>query len=147
MKVLTLRQPWPYAIASGLKNVELRHQLFSHRGPLAIHSGKEIADREAFKFVDARLAEAGKPPMPDLGAPGCPTELAMGAVIAVVNVTSGHFHSDCNGTCSPWAMPGYRGHHMLADTRVLRRPVPTCGKQGMWTADEDLAAEIRKQLP
>lgn len=42
MKVITLIQPWATLIALGEKKFETRSRRTHHRGPLAIHAGKQI---------------------------------------------------------------------------------------------------------
>ena len=42
MKALTLWQPWAHFVAAGIKEIETRSWQTSYRGPLAIHSAKEI---------------------------------------------------------------------------------------------------------
>lgn len=47
---LSIRQPWAYLIANGLKDIENRDWRTSFRGPFAIHAGKAF-DREALRHV------------------------------------------------------------------------------------------------
>lgn len=42
LKALTLHQPWASLVAVGAKTIETRSRRISHRGPLAIHAGKEM---------------------------------------------------------------------------------------------------------
>ena len=53
MKVLSVRQPWAWAIIHGGKDVENRNWDTKFRGRLAIHAGKQFdiskADFNAFK--------------------------------------------------------------------------------------------------
>lgn len=44
MKALTVQQPWAWAIFHG-KDIENRTQLWSYRGPLAIHAGARWSAR------------------------------------------------------------------------------------------------------
>jgi hypothetical protein len=146
VKGLTVKQPLAWAVARGFKDVHLSKELSDYRGRVAIQAGVHLGDAADFRLVDEHSPEV----MPNLGLPGCPTELALEAVVAVVTLQSGHFHSDCNGMCSPWAAPGFPAHHLLTDARVLKRPVPVKGKPGgkagLWTPDEDTVARIWAQL-
>lgn len=142
MRAFTIRQPWAWAVATGAKSVENRKQAFNYTGPLMVHAGGQLADAAAFTTVHDLTGS----PVPDLGRPGCPTESALGAVIAVVDITGVHRSTDCNNTCSPWAQP-YQAHHVLSNPRILRRPVTANGRLGLWRPDEDLIAAVRRQLP
>ena len=42
MKVLSVRQPWAWAIIHGGKDIENRNWKTNYRGPLAIHAGKQF---------------------------------------------------------------------------------------------------------
>jgi hypothetical protein len=44
MKALSIRQPWAWAIVSGLKTIENRSWQTNYRGPLLIHAAKSRAD-------------------------------------------------------------------------------------------------------
>ncbi len=53
MKVLSIRQPWAWAIIYGGKDVENRTWSTNYRGPLLIHAGKaRPAERDMQGFVD-----------------------------------------------------------------------------------------------
>lgn len=144
IKSLTIRQPWAGAIfaAANPKDVENRRQAFTHRGPLLIHAGQQLAAPEAFAFVEQTTGVR----LPVLGVPGAGTEWAVGAVVGVVNLASVHHWRDCRGSCSPWAQSD-AVHLVLTDPQVLQRPVLAYGRQGMWTPDDDLIADVRKRLP
>lgn len=47
IRVLTVQQPWAWAIIHGGKTVENRTQAWTYRGPLAIHAGARWSDRGA----------------------------------------------------------------------------------------------------
>jgi len=143
MKALTVRQPWAGAIfaQADSKDVENRKTAWTYRGPLAIHAGQQLADRIAFTDVTLRL---GRPPQ--IGSPKAPTEWALGAVIGLVDLVDIHPSRSCRCSCSPWAMP-YHQHLRLENPRVLRRPVPAYGRQGLWNPGDELRAEIERTLP
>lgn len=50
MKALSIRQPWAWAIASGIKPVENRTWATQFRGDFLIHAGKKI-DPEGIQFI------------------------------------------------------------------------------------------------
>lgn len=135
-RALTVRQPWAYSIASGLKDIENRTWQTSHRGWLAIHAASAAADAGE----DAQCAQL-------LGAAGVaapPTEhLVRSAIIAVV------FLEDVlppdTPLESPWAQPGCF-HWLLRDARPLKVPVPCSGSRDVWKLSEELTEAIRAQL-
>lgn len=56
MRILSIRQPWAWAIVSGHKSVENRTWSHSYRGRLLIHAGKH-EDFENIDWVVRRIAE------------------------------------------------------------------------------------------
>lgn len=148
MRVLTVRQPWAWAIIHGGKNVENRRRsLGPYRGLVAIHAGigeyvKGTAAGEALKAAHGTEI---------------PTTLHFGAVIGVVDLVdvcaSSWAQMDAEqAVCclSRWAqMPPEGGviHHLhLHNPRPLARPIPARGRLGLWRPDTDLETEIRDQL-
>lgn len=140
MRVLTIRQPWAGAVFHG-KDIENRPGLFTYRGPLFIHAGQYLGDPAAFETVEDLTGVR----VPVFGSPRAGVEWELGAVIGVVDLVNAHRSADCKSNCSRWAQ-AFQAHHVLANPRVLRRPVPARGKQGLWTADEALEAAVREQL-
>lgn len=67
MKVLSIRQPWAWLIASGQKDIENRSWQTSYRGPVFIHAGRHPADatltdiqqKVPFQFPDRPLDRGG----------------------------------------------------------------------------------------
>lgn len=163
MKCLTVRQPFAWAVAYGGKAVENRGQRMGHRGPLAIHAGVTLAHPG---FFPTRTPEghAAAQALDKLGGRGScwnprhfiPSTmrepphpgLALGAVIAVVDVVGCHHASDCRGAngglCSSWAMPG-QWHIELQRVRPLPAAVPARGMPGLWILPNDAATDVRRQ--
>lgn len=114
VRVLTVRQPWAWAIIQGGKDVENRSWPTNHRGPLLIHAGSAF-EREGYETVK-RLARRSPPPA---------DEFVHGAIIGVVELV------DCvQGSDSEWAIPG-QWHWCLRSPRPL--PAVSCsGKLGLW---------------
>lgn len=138
MRVLTVRQPWAWAIVHGGKDVENRSRNIagSYRDQLAIHAG----------LTHEQGTVAGEVHREAHGTE-IPTELKFGAVIGVVDLASVHHDSDHGRgcPCSEWAIAG-DWHLMVANPRPLARPIPAKGKLGLWTPDSDLLAQIREQV-
>jgi hypothetical protein len=124
VKALTVRQPWAELIASGAKPVENRTRPFHHRGPLAIHAGRQ-SDPCAVRlpFVRAALAAAG-------------ADQVFGAVIALADLIDCHPDAGC---CRPWGEPGVH-HLVLANVRRLPTPVLARGQLGLWAIDLEEAS-------
>lgn len=142
MKALTVRQPYGWAIFHG-KDIENRHQLFTHQGLLLIHTGQQLARAKDFEFVN-HLADQ---PMPVLGRPGEPTECAVGSIIGAVDVLGGHRVDACGGTCSPWADKTAPAHLRLGKPRVFRLPIPAFGRLGIWdVVNPGVVAAVKREL-
>jgi hypothetical protein len=143
LRVLTVRQPWAWAIIHGGKDVENRvRSLGPYRGPVAIHAGVGpfAKDNDASRALRAAHGtEVG-------------TELVFGAVIGVVDLYG--VHEDCSEpvegygygpVCSEWAMTDH--HHLcLGDPRPLERPIPATGRLGLWHPDDKLEDAIWEQV-
>lgn len=157
LRVLTVRQPWAWAIIHGGKDVENRvRSLGPYRGPVAIHvAGAYAVDGLDLPALnDARDAWCDSV---DCDGTAHPWTSGVGHVIGVVDLVDVH-HADqvtptfcgicpegCCG-CSPWAMPDH--HHLeLANPRPLTTPIPARGRLGLWRPDPDLAAAILAALP
>lgn len=110
---LTIKQPWAWAIVSGLKDVENRTWATPHRGALLIHAAKK-PDPMGFEF----LSLMGIQP---------PDTLDYGGIIGAADVV------DCvSGYLSDWAMPG-QWHWVLKGARSLPFQ-PMRGQLGLWRA-------------
>ena len=130
MKVLTVRQPWAWAIARGGKDIENRRWTTTHRGPLAIHAAATAGPDQlaAVRFI-RRLVPADVLPA-SVGDDRPYTE--QGRVVAVVELVevckAGLSGQPCE--CGPWAMPG-QAHWRLAHARPVTGPVLR-GQLGLW---------------
>lgn len=127
-RVVTVRQPWAWAIASGLKDVENRRRRISS-GLLAIHAG-----RSHDPAGDTMLAQLGIE---------VPRSLDYGAVVAVAAVV------DCvSDSSSPWASPGC-WHWLIGSVVALDRPIPLRGMAGIFRAPTpvtELLADAAREL-
>lgn len=125
MRALTVRQPWAWAIASGVKTIENRTWTTTYRGPLAIHAGARWDGSDAHQTV-SDLANVHVSEMRITGK-------QMGAVIAVVDLTGicDALVRDQTCDCGPWAM-GEQYHWQLASPRPIDPPAPSKGRLGLW---------------
>lgn len=131
MKVLTVRQPWAWAIFNG-KDIENRDWPTNYRGPLAIHAGKGMTADEyvqASQFIFEK-GGAWPPYRPDL---------VFGAILGVVELV------DCTPLHpSAWFQGAYG--FVLANPRPLANPVPCKGALSLWEPPADVLAAVNAQL-
>lgn len=152
MKVLTVQQPWAWAIFHG-KAIENRTQQWTYRGPLAIHAGirwsnhggeSELVDEawQAAYFGAASPADA---------IATSRVWTARGAILGVVDLVDVHPSAGC---CAPWGESSYAEHggrerrqivHLvLENPRLLTAPIPCKGALGLWTPPADIAEQLAK---
>lgn len=164
MRVLTVRQPWAWAIIHGDKDVENRSRNIAgnYRGPVAIHVAQKFADiDDHFARLIARavgrLSRAGSQGNewvpshiddPDESRYHVPRRYGhRGAVIGVVDLASVH-HGDHGKNeadrCSPWAMDDL-WHLCLANPRPIE-PILARGRLGLWRPSADLEAAISEAM-
>lgn len=142
LRALTIYQPWAWAIAAGMKDVENRPgPLWRYRGPLAIHAGK-VGDVNGWTDprIRAAIASHGQcGPIPAL------FEARM-AVLAVADLIDVH-RMDVDCCTSVWRQTHGGVHLVLGNVRALPEPVPCKGAQGMWFLPEDVEARVRAEVP
>lgn len=135
MRVLTVRQPWAWAIFHG-KDVENRTQLWKYRGPVAIHAGAQISKRGTTSplvqtAIDWALHQGENT--------HC---FALSRIIGVVDLVD--VHPAGPGCCeSRWAEHAYREaggktrteivHLVLESPVEFRTPIAAVGRLGLWT--------------
>ena len=158
--VLTIRQPWEFAIEHG-KPVENRSRNMKYRGPLWLHAGARSRwDRDGEHSPVVRQAwNAWVRKRPDAAELiGGPTRnshfVPFGAIVAVAEVDACHHDGSCylfsafddeSGRCSAWAAGG-QWHWHLANARPLATPVPCRGMLGLWRLPGDTEKLVRAQL-
>jgi hypothetical protein len=161
MRVLTVKQPWAWAIIHGGKDVENRvRSLGPYRGDVAIHAGLGWSEQGAEDWEVRRAvrslevgwpADDGEVWAGDTIEPDDPM-FVRGAVIGVVNRWAEH---QARPVCcpnlgvppfgGPWAMPDH-WHSNLSNPRPLPRPIPATGRLGLWHPDDALLAAITEQM-
>lgn len=154
MRIMTVRQPWAWAIINGGKDVEnrVRNIAGSYRGPVAIHAGLAFDDES----WDAPMMG---PLMQNLLFEHAEVEFHPGVILGVVDLDAAHSAQNCRGrtvveelsaslvrgyrhpTCSPWAARD--GWHLeLRNPRPLNEPIPYKGALGLRTLPDDVAAAV-----
>ncbi|XP_054257642.1 EOLA-like protein [Macrosteles quadrilineatus] len=164
MRILTVRQPWAWAIIHGGKDVEnrVRNIAGDYRGPIAIHSGLAMFEEEGGAFPEVQQAiwveDEGYVPTDDqlweVADDVDPEDprFVYGAILGVVDLGEVHEAKECvemtfqgNVFCSRWAEPdGY--HLVLANPRPLTEPIPYRGTLGLRRLDASTIARINEQL-
>lgn len=144
--MLTVRNPWAWALAVGAKNVDNRSNGVSYRGPLAIHAGLALSERGV---ADERIWNVWCQHRYPYGYAGLPT----GAIIAVAELVECHPDTGC---CRPWGESQYQEaggqlrtgiwHWLLEDVRRLPEPVPAIGGLGLRRVPPDVAAAVLAQV-
>lgn len=151
MRILTVRQPWAWAIVHGGKDVEnrLTNIAGAYRGPVAIH----VAGKYAVEYLGTEALQEAQ--MAWCEAAGYHREhedpwfRGVGSIIGVVDLTDAHL---CVGECSPWALPtmqderGDWWHLQLRNARPLAEPIPYRGALGLRRLDDDTTARILAQI-
>lgn len=156
-RVLTVRQPWAWAIAMGSKRVENRSRPTSYTGLVFVHAGL-VPDPDGMH--DERVREAVGRVTSDHGARQHGKTRhgeawnARGAVIAVTRITGCHHAAPASidgGLCCgewgdhPWtiergASPIY--HWTLEQAAVVPGPIPWRGALGLRAAPLPLVEKV-----
>lgn len=164
MRVLSVRQPWAWAIIHGGKDVEnrVRNIAGAYRGPVAIHAGLAW-DRfwpEDGPLEDAMLDEMHR----RRHRKPWPWNEHRGAIIGVVDLVDVHTVANgrvCydhgrpdglreaaqrgDGVCSRWAEPE-AWHLVLANPRPIKTPISLRGGLGLRWLDPEVRAMVADQL-
>ncbi|WP_407540488.1 hypothetical protein Q0M94_03555 [Deinococcus radiomollis] len=169
MKALTLRAPWPFAIAYLNKRTENRDWdprtaelmglpwILKAGEPIAIHGGtppkrgKNKGWREFEAGFEAMVEMAGGMLTPEAEAylkgvmDSGPMQLEhfiLPGIVAVVTVTHATRGTPLD---DPWAIPGQL-HLLLNPVFTLPTPVQCAGSQGFWTVDEETEYQVERQI-
>lgn len=153
LRILSVRQPWAWAIVHGGKDVEnrVRNLAGDYRGLVAIQAGL-TRDKGASPFSGALLAAARE-------SRGVPWAGHRGEIIGVVELVGVHdSRMDGCGTrrgtarlgeliplCSEWADP-WAHHLVLANPRPLSEPMPWKGALHLQRPTADEVAEILRRV-
>ena len=132
MNILTVRQPWAYAIFHLNKDIENRPRRTHVRERIAIHTSATMTAREyadAREFIQAR----------GLGTLPAEPYLFCGVIIGTVEIV------DCvERSESPWFTGKYG--YVLRNARRFGVPIPAKGRLGFWQSDTLMQLAITRQL-
>lgn len=167
MRILTVRQPWAWAIFHGGKDVENRTRNLAgdYRGPVAIHVAQSeelnafstAPSRDALNTAADRWYERFDPH----GRLVPPWRQGLGHIIGVVDLTDVHVGPEYGGgchklssplpvtptydLCSPWGEAGTY-HLVLANPQPLPNPIPYRGALGLRRLDPETITHITAAL-
>lgn len=176
MRILTVKQPWAWAIIHGGKDVEnrVRNIAGSYRGPVAIHAGLAFDD-------SSWDSETMGPRLITMLERGEEVEFTPGAILGVVDLVGVHDNPGCyyrdqqrlldlykndreqfnkipdagaggiigrTRYCSPWALDegATRFHLELANPRPLATPIPFKGALGLRKLPTEIAESILREV-
>jgi len=155
MRVLSVRQPWAYAILRLGKDVENRSTNLAgtYRGPVAIHASKKALPidspaRSQIHDLSGHYLAAEHPSQ-------------LGAILGVIDLVDVHWCNigcdlvpiDVPGlgsgmahvTCSPWGEEASY-HLVLENPRILQHPLPYQGSLGLRELPTAVEDRIRREL-
>jgi ASCH domain-containing protein len=128
VRVLSVRQPWAWAIIAGHKDIENRSQRTSYRGRVYIHAGLKQAPPEQLELFERLTARLGiEASFDDI----------RGAVIGYVEL-----FNCTTRAASPWYIRGNQAWH-LRGAVAFARPVPLVGRLGLFQPDASDARRVR----
>ena len=141
--ILSIRQPWAWAIVNGYKPVENRVWKPYYTGPLLIHAGKS-EDRDSVPSVLSVVAEQIEETENYVELYNqYTTEKALGAIIGRVQICGCanslseaeqimQFCENADLLRNWWQGPyGF----LLKDQVAFEHPIPLCGRLGIWWED------------
>jgi len=129
-RILSIRQPFAWAILAGRKKVENRTWNTEYRGTVYLHAGKAF-DREGLEWITEELGLR------------VPKDLPMGAIVGVCTLRDvltrdpKHVYGDWFG--GPYGF-------VLSRPRALARPIPLLGNLGLYTAPPGIVRRVERQL-
>ena len=160
MRILTVRQPWAWAIIHGGKDVENRTRGIAgyYRGPVAIHAAAS-ATATLTEADERLLLDHDVDGKVDGWMGGEPIE--GGVILGVVDLVDVHHADDSNCAapaplhravdghwerpCSLWAEPDAY-HLVLESPRALAEPIPCRGALGLRRLDDSTTAAVWSQI-
>lgn len=151
LRILTVRQPWAWAIIHGGKDVEnrVRNIAGDYRGPTAIHAARSYGPLSGDQTTLARaMREHWYERFDQEHRFVEPWHSVRGAIVGVVDLVDVHHDDrdrDRGFQCSEWAeIDAY--HLVLANPRPLSEPIPFKGALGLRRLDEATEAAVWSQI-
>lgn len=142
MKAITLWQPWATLMSLGAKRFETRSWSTAYRGPLIIHAARRKLGAEEIALCQQwpvnRILQGGRLQIQDLPFGCC---VAVGQLVRVYRTETIRMEL----SEQELALGDYgdgRFAWQIENLTPLSRPIPARGKQGLWTPDPGLVAQV-----
>jgi hypothetical protein len=129
-RVLSIRQPWAWAIATGRKKVENRSWNTPYRGTVYIHASSRTE-----KFQNEWLYQTFRIRVPD--------DLPNSAIIAIAELQDVVTRRNSK-RFGRW-LEGKFGF-VLSNVKALRKPIRMHGKLGLFRGSSSLRRRVEKQV-
>lgn len=136
-KVLTMWQPWAWAVIHGSKRIENRGRQTAYRGRLLIHTGLGPQSKWANYVAEQMAGWPARHPRPTLD------ELRDERGLVIGEVTLAGTEPNGAEPANPWAIPGQVGWR-LENPIAYARPFQLTGQQGMFTLPVGKLPELRR---
>ena len=134
VRVLSIQQPWAWAIVEGYKRVENRTWTTKHRGAVLIHAGANVRGPEDFESLRRKH---------HLRAPSR-SEIDRGCIVGVAElidvVTRKNAKRFGRWFGGPYGL-------VLRNATALRKPVKVKSQLGLYRPTPALLARVNAQLP
>lgn len=124
MKTLSIRQPFAWAIAKGIKTIENRSWTTHYRGALLIHASKSKEDMTRANLTKIQRYYKHPLPMDEINS-------QKGHIIAIATLKEIVQLDPTDPQFKPWAIQGQH-HWVLKDAKGFSEPIPAKGKLGLW---------------
>lgn len=147
IRILTVREPWAWAIAEGYKRVENRVWGTDYRGLLAIHSGKAAPPKADCRHVQLLLRHLHGV---DVDVRGRALQ-GRGRIVALCQLANvsppgrpQHSFVEVHGAERwQWAAAG-QYHWILEDVRRIARGPQVQGRLGLWRPTPEMEATLHR---
>ncbi len=157
MRILTVRQPWAWAIIHGGKDVEnrVRNLAGNYRGPVAIHAGMQHDHDHDRQLIGAAVGawsranpgvSSADDPDPRKSRPVWYGNLGrIIGVVDLIDVHGPHPENRCGGVTTPWSESD-AWHLVMQNPRALAEPIPYKGALGLRRLDPETILAITRQI-
>jgi hypothetical protein len=121
MKALSVRQPWAFLIACGIKDIENRSWETNYRGRIYIHAGQRFDPNALIELLEMGMSLARALMLHS-------NQVARGMIIGEVDIV------DCITSSNSKWFKGKFGW-VLANPELYEKPIPYKGKLGLFNVE------------
>lgn len=133
MKVLSIRQPYAFAIVEGFKPVENRDWAHGYRGPLLIHAGQKEERDDVDDVLELCARQSGRP-LDELAALYCRRRW-LGAIVGAARMVDCVRQHDSEWFFGPFGF-------VLVEPIAISAPVYCRGLLGIYEAGADVLDQM-----